>query len=167
VQVAYSSLHRFAAKHCDFGKGAQTTVRMAECGPGGLTEVDFGQLGLVFDPETGRKRVARALSVILVHSRHQYVHVTFSQKPADVIDGLEDAWTWFGGVPKRVVIDNLKPAIAKADRCDPIFQRTFEEYARHRGFVIDATRARDPKASPTSNGECPISGKASFGARPG
>jgi hypothetical protein len=148
VQVAYSSLHRFAVKHCNFGKGGRTTVRMAECEPGELAEVDFGRLGLVPDPETGRRRVAWALSVVLVHSRHQYVHVTFSQKLPDVIKGLEDAWLWFGGVPRRVSLDNLKAAIRKADRYDPVFQRTFDAYARHRGFVIDATRSRDPTGKP-------------------
>jgi hypothetical protein len=35
------------------------------------------------------------------------------------------------------VVDNLRAAICKPDRYDPIFNRTFEEYGRHRGFVID------------------------------
>lgn len=148
TRVPYSSLHRFATKHCGFGKSQRTTVRIAECEPGELAEVDFGRLGLVPDPETGRRRVAWALSVVLVHSRHQYVHVTFSQKLPDVVKGLEDAWLWFGGVPRRVAIDNMKTAVVKADRYDPIFQRTFEGYARHRGFVIDATRSRDPTGKP-------------------
>jgi hypothetical protein len=148
TRVPYSSLHRFAVNHCGFGISNRATVRMAECEPGELAEVDFGRLGLVPDPETGRKRVAWALSVVLVHSRHQYVHVTFSRKLPDVISGLEEAWIWFGGVPRRVAIDNMKPAIVKADRYDPIFQRTFEGYARHRGFVIDATRSRDPTGKP-------------------
>lgn len=148
VQVPYSSLHRFAVKHCGFGKSNRVTVRMAECEPGELAEVDFGRLGLVPDPETGRKRVAWALLVVLVHSRHQYVHVTFSQKLQDVISGLEEAWVWFGGVPQRLVVDNMKTAITKADRYDPIFQRTFDEYARHRGFVIDAARSQDPQGKP-------------------
>jgi transposase len=148
VRVPYSSLHRFAVKHCGFGRQARVTVRMAECEPGELAEVDFGRLGLVPDPRTGHRRVAWALVVILVHSRHQYVQVTYSQKLRDVIDGLEEAWLFFGGVSRRVVIDNLKAAVAKADRYDPVFQRTFEEYARHRGFVIDATRSADPTGKP-------------------
>ncbi len=88
--------------------------------------------------------MAHALVVTLVYSRHQYVHVTRSQRLGDVIDGLEDAWAFFGGVPVRVVLDNLKAAITKADRYDPIFQRVFAEYAQVRGFVIDAAVPRHP-----------------------
>ena len=41
------------------------------------------------------------------------------------------------GCPAGWSLDNLKAAIDKADRYEPISQRVFEEYARHRGFVID------------------------------
>jgi transposase len=145
VEVPYSSLHRFATKHCGFHERQRITVRMADVEPGELAEVDFGRLGLVADPLTGGRRVLHALIVTLVYSRHQYVHVTTSQKIPDLIDGLEDAWEYFGGVVARVVIDNLSAAVTKADRYDPIFQRTFEEYAAHRGFVIDAAVPRHPK----------------------
>ncbi len=47
-----------------------------------------------------------------------------------------------------VVLDNLKVAIFKADRYDPVAQRTFEEYARYRSFVLDPTRSRDPTGKP-------------------
>ena len=147
IEIPYSSLHRFVQRHLDFG-GTSTTVRMAECAPGEVAEVDFGRLGLVFDPATGANRVLHALVVTLVHSRHQYVHVTHSQKLADVIDGLEDAWEFFGGCPRRVVIDNMKAAVAKADRYEPVFQRTFDLYAHYRGFVIDAAVVRSPKQKP-------------------
>jgi len=147
VDVSYSALYRFAVKHLDFGRTA-TTVRMADCEPGELAEVDFGMLGMVFDPERGRNRRLHALVVTLVFSRHQYVYTTFSQRIADVVEGLEQAWEFFGGCPRRVVIDNLKPAVTKADRYDPVFQRTFEEYARYRGFVIDACVVREPRGKP-------------------
>lgn len=147
VSVSYSSLHRFAVRECGF-RAKATTVRMAEVAPGELAEVDFGRLGLVYDAEAERKRVCHALVVTLVHSRHQYVHVTHSQKLPDLIDGLENAWAFFGGVTARVVIDNLKAAVCKADRYEPIFQRTFEEYARYRGFVIDAAIAGHAQGKP-------------------
>jgi transposase len=148
VAVPYSSLHRFAVRHCGFQDARRVTVRVADVAPGELAEVDFGRLGLVWDAQSGRRRVAHALLVTLVHSRHQSLHVSFSQKLAAVLSGLEDAWVFFGGVPARVVIDNLKPAVTKADRYDPVFTRTFSEYAHYRGFVIDAAVPRDPTGKP-------------------
>lgn len=148
VEVHYSSLHRFAVKHLNFGRANKTTVRMAAVSPGELAEVDFGRLGLLYDPEKERNRVVHALVVTLVHSRHQYVHLTHSQKLADLICGLEDAWEFFGGVTRRVVIDNLKAAVTKADRYDPTFSRTFDEYAQFRDFIIDAAVAAHPTGKP-------------------
>lgn len=148
VDVPYSSLHRFAVQHCSFADRRRLTVRRAETAPGELAEVDFGRLGLVWDPEAGHQRVYHALLVTLVYSRHQYVYVTASQKIPDLIAGLEEAWAFFGGVPSRVVLDNLKAAITKADRYDPVFHRTFAEYAAHRGFVIDAAVPHHPTGKP-------------------
>ncbi len=148
VRVPYSSLHRFAVQHCGFRDERRVTVRVADVAPGELAEVDFGRLGLVHDPATGKRRTLHALIVTLVHSRHQYVHVCHTQTLADFLEGLEDAWSFFGGVPARVVLDNLKAAVTKADRYDPVFQRTFAEYARYRGFVVDAAVARHPTGKP-------------------
>ena len=148
VAVPYSSLHRYASEHCAFQDRRRLTVRRAECAPGGLAEVDFGRLGLVFDPASQRRRVAHALLVTLVYSRYQYVHVTFAQTLEVLIEGLEEAWEFFGGVSARVVIDNLRAAVTKADRYDPIFSRTFAEYAQWRGFVIDAALPRHATGKP-------------------
>lgn len=148
VEVPYSSLHRFAVGHCGFADRRRLTVRRADVSPGELAEVDFGRLGLVWDPASERRRVHYALIVTLVYSRHQYVYVTPSQKISELIAGLEEAWAFFGGVAARVVLDNLKAAVTKADRYDPIFGRSFSEYAAHRGFVIDAAVPRSPKNKP-------------------
>jgi hypothetical protein len=148
IAVPYSSLHRFAVAHCGFRDERRLTVRVADVAAGELAEVDFGRLGLVSDPATGKRRTLHALIVTLVHSRHQYVHVCHTQTLADFLEGLEDAWSFFGGVPARVVLDNLKAAITKADRYDPVFARTFAEYAAWRGFVVDAAVARHPQGKP-------------------
>jgi len=147
IVVPYSSLHRFAVEHCQFGRG-RITVRCAPCRPGELSEIDFGRLGYIRDPETQQRRLVWALVVILVYSRHMYVHVSHTQKLEDFIDGLEAAWEFFGGVSTRAGIDNLRAAVAKADRLDPFFQRTFNEYARYRGFVIDPAVPRHATHKP-------------------
>jgi len=148
VEVPYSSLHRFAVKHCGFGKSQRLTVRMAESAPGEVAEVDFGRLGLIPYPESGGRRTLWAMPVVLVYSRHEFVYVTHSQKIPDLIAGLEEAWTFFGGVVRRLVVDNLKAAVIKADRYDPVFERTFEEYAAYRGFTIDPAPVRMPTGKP-------------------
>lgn len=147
VHVSYSALYRFACTHFDVGSG-RATVRMSPVAPGELAEIDFGRLGLIWDPASQKQRALHALVITLVHSRHQFVYVTHTQKVGDVIEGLEAAWEFFGGVVARVVLDNLKAAVIKADRYEPEFQRTFAEYAEFRGFVIDAAVARSPTHKP-------------------
>ena len=147
VRVSYSALYRFAVRHCEAGRG-RTTVRVAETSPGELAEVDFGKLGYVPSDLFGRLRLLYALIVTLAFSRHQYVYLTHSQKLPDLMEGLEDAWVFFGGIVARVVLDNLRAAIRKADRYDPIFNRTFEDYAQFRGFVIDQAPVRQATGKP-------------------
>jgi len=149
VVIPYSSLHRFATKHCEFGAKKKLTVRMADSLPGEVAEVDFGRLGLVFDREREKNRFVHALIITLRYSRHQYVHICRTQTLDDVLSGLEAAWEFFGGVPARLVIDNMKAAVRKAGRYDPIFQRVFDEYAEYRGFTIDATLPKHPTGKPT------------------
>jgi len=129
---------------------------MADCEPGEVSEIDFGRLGRLYDPAIGKLRFVHALVVTLVFSRHQYVYVTFSQKLVDVIEGLEQAWEFFGGCTRRAIIDNLEPAGIKADRYEPFFQRTLDEYARYRGFVIDAAVARSPQQKPHVEHQVPF-----------
>lgn len=147
VDVSYSGLYRFSREHLGFGS-KQITVRMIEAKPGEVAEVDFGRLGIIYDPASGRNRVLYALVVTLVYSRYQYVYTTHSQDLKSLINGIEEAWEFFGGSTRRLIIDNLKAAVIRADRYEPIFQRTFLEYSRYRGFIIDSTEVRSPKGKP-------------------
>ncbi|ADD67068.1 Integrase catalytic region [Denitrovibrio acetiphilus DSM 12809] len=146
VSVSYDTLRRYL--HEDLGFFKHNTVRMPETAPGEYAEVDFGRLGLLYDPETDRRRVVHALIVTLPYSRYQYVHLCHSMKFQEVITGLESAWEFFGGVPAKVIVDNMKTAIDKADRYDAQFNRYFYEYACYRGFIIDPARAVAPKDKP-------------------
>jgi transposase len=155
LQVPYSRLYRFARSELGFGR-RRNTVRIAPSAPGEVAEVDFGRLGLVPDPSTGRSRVLHALVVTLRMSRHQYVYTTHRQGLDALIRGIEEAWAFFGGrVTRRLVIDNLKAAVVKADRFEAVFNRTFMEYARHRGFLIDPAVVRHPEGKATVERQIP------------
>jgi hypothetical protein len=51
-------------------------------------------------------------------------------------------------VTRRLVVDHVAAAVTRADRYDPIFQSTFNEYAGYRGFVIDPAPVRQPTGKP-------------------
>ena len=149
-QVSYQSLRRFVHKR-NWRRRSKTTVRMEDTPPGEVVEVDFGRLGRIHDPDTGRRRAVWALIVVLAYSRHCFVWPTFGQRLEDVIAGLESAWSFFGGIPRYLVIGNCPPAVAGADALHPVFTRGFleySEYSQRRGFIADAARVRHPKDKP-------------------
>jgi hypothetical protein len=106
VVVPYRTLHRFAVAELGFGR-RQPTVRVADGNPGREVQVDFGRLGLVPDPATGRCRVAHGLILTAVYSRHMFVYQTLRQTLAEVLCGFEAAWVFFGGVFAVVIPDNI------------------------------------------------------------
>ena len=63
-QVSYKSLRRFVQKR-NWRRLNKVNVRMEDTPPCEVVEVDFGRLGLVHDPETGRRRAVWALIVII------------------------------------------------------------------------------------------------------
>ena len=59
-----------------------------------------------------------------------------------------EAFAFFGGVPARLVPDNLKTGVDKPDLYDPKLNRAYAEMAAHYGCLIDPARALKPKDKP-------------------
>jgi hypothetical protein len=115
VVVPYRTLHRFAVERCGFGR-RQPTLRVADGEPGVECQVDFGRLGLLLDPDSGRRRTLHALIFTAVVSRHMFVWLTVTQTLASVIEGCERAWEFFGGYA------GVGPTLARSRRsgwCSP------------------------------------------------
>jgi transposase len=147
VAVAYTTLRRFVAQE-RLGRPPRTTVRMAPGAPGEVAEMDFERLGVLVDVATGKKVVVWALLVVLTHSRHQFLWPLVRQTLDEVVAGLEAAWRFFGGVPRRVVLDNFPAAVAGADPLAPRLTRGFLEYSQARGFLVDPARPAHPRDKP-------------------
>jgi len=143
VIVPYRTLHRFAVGELGFGRG-RATVRLADGEPGTEVQVDFGRMGLVPDPRSERRRVAHGLVFTPVLSRHLFCWLTLEETTAAVIEGFEEAWTYYGGIFRVAIPDNLTPVVITADPIAPRFNVAFLEYAQARGFVIDPARVRRP-----------------------
>ncbi len=139
---SYSSVHRFvrALEPCE----PEATVRV-ETPPGEEAQVDFGYAGLMIDPETGQPRKTWVFVMTLSWSRHQYAEFVFDQKVATWLRVHRNAFEFFGGVPERVVPDNLKAAIVRACWDEPEAQQAYRECAEHYGFLISPCRPRTPQ----------------------
>ena len=116
-----------------------------ETAPGEEAQVDFGAAGRMLDPQSGQFRNAWAEVQVLGFSRHQYVEFVWDQRIATWLLLHRHAFEFFGGVPKRIVIDNLKAAITKACWDDPQVQQAYRECAEHYGFLIAPCRPRTPE----------------------
>ena len=148
LAVSYSSLYRFARKWCDFGSASAISVRRAESLPGEMAEVDFGRLGPLQELGSRQPRIVQGFIVTLGYSRLSCVIPVFKQDLPTVIDCFERAWEFFGGCPRRVVLDGMKACIDQADPYTPRFNRGFLEYANYRGFLPDPARPRHPQDKP-------------------
>lgn len=148
VLVPYRTLHRFCTERCGFGRGERSTVRVAEGEPGAECQIDFARMGLVYDPGSGKRRVAHALIFTAVYSRQLFVWLTFSQTLAAVIAGCEAAWRFFGGVFRVLIPDNMSAIVADADALNPRFTLGWLDYTQHCGFATDTTRVRRPQDKP-------------------
>jgi len=85
-----------------------------ETDPGEIAQVDFGDLGKLWDPATGRVRQAYVFVMVLGHSRHQVCRVVFDQKIDTWLQLHVEAFEELGGVPRILVPDNLKAAVIRA-----------------------------------------------------
>jgi len=139
---SYSSVKRFVRKL--EAKAPDAVVRI-EVAAGTEAQVDFGAGPMLVNPATGECRKSWVFVMTLSHSRHQYVELVLDQKMATWLGCHQRAFDFWGGVPKRVVLDNLGAAISKACFHDPVVTTAYRHFAEHYGFLIAACRVATPQ----------------------
>jgi transposase len=138
---SYSSVKRYCRR---LEPSAPQGYCRVETAPGQQAQVDFGYVGRCGD-EKGKLRKVWAFVMTLSWSRHLYVEFVFDQRMSTWLRCHEDAFRWFGGVPQRIVIDNLKAAVLKRELQDPVLSIPYRRLARHYGFIVSANRPRTPR----------------------
>ena len=78
-------------------------------------------------------------------SQYTYAQVSESQSKENFIRCIENALWFYGGVPRALVTDNLKAAVTKSSKYEPIINETFADFAEHYGTTVLPTRAYKPK----------------------
>ena len=138
---SYDSVKRFVRR---LGAATPLPFRRMECGPGEEAQVDFGRGAPIVTAE-GKRRKTNVFRIVLSHSRKAYSQATFTQSTEDFFRCLEDAFAHFGGVPKTLVIDNLKAAVAHPDWFDPQLTPKVQSFCQHYGTTILPTKPYMPR----------------------
>lgn len=141
-QGGYSSIRRFV--HRLEPVEPEVFVRV-QSEAGEDMQVDFGSVGQLYDPVSKRIRSAYVFVATLGYSRHQYAELVFDQKVKTWIALHRRAFQFFGGVPKRVIPDNLKAAVVQALVHDPVLGEAYRRMALYYGFLISPTIPRTPR----------------------
>jgi transposase len=113
-----------------------------EVEPGLEAQVDFGQGAWVLEGD--KRRRPNLYRIVLSHSRKGYSEAVWRQRTEDFIRCLENSFRYYGGVPKTLVIDNLRAAVKRADWFDPELNAKVAEFCQHYGTVILPTRPAMP-----------------------
>jgi len=150
VKVSQPSFYRYLSCFlADVWKQKITiTVRRDDPPPGEEAQIDFGYLGIWTDPQTDKKCRLWAFAMILSFSRHMFVRVVTKMDQREWLTCHILAFEYFGGAPLRIIPDNLKTGILKADLYDPQFNPGYAELAHHYGVIIDPARSGKPKDKP-------------------
>jgi transposase len=147
LAASVASFRRYVAANIpEEARRQQVTVwnpRPAEAGE--QAQIDYGMLGRWADPATGRLRTVWAFVMVLAYSRHLFVRPVLTMDQRAWTECHVEAFAFFGGVPARLVPDNLKTGVDKPDLYDPKLNRSYAELAAHYGCLVDPARALKPR----------------------
>ncbi|MBM4430194.1 MAG: IS21 family transposase [Chloroflexi bacterium] len=149
LPASLRSFHRYVEHYLpDQVRGIQPTILRDDPPAGHEAQVDYGYLGLWHDPQLGRQRKLWVFLMVLSHSRHMFIHVVAKMDQQAWLEAHVAAFSFFGGVPLLLVVDNLKAGVLRPDLYDSQINRGYAELAAHYGVIIDPCRVAHPKDKP-------------------
>jgi transposase len=122
---------------------ATTMVRVFA--PGVRAEIDYCDGIDLVDITTGELIKTEFFVGVLCSSRYTFAEFTLSQKSEDFLTSHVRMFEYFGGVTQVVSPDNLKSAVTKAHRYDPVINPAYTKLASHYGFAVVPARVRTPQ----------------------
>jgi transposase len=109
--------------------------------PGECAQVDWGEWGTIAVGNT-RRRLSLFV-MVLCYSRRMYLEFTVSQTMEFFLACHEHAFAAFGGVPERLMVDNLKSAVLqRLVGTAPVLNPKYDDFARHWGFSVSPCNVR-------------------------
>lgn len=139
IDVSYSTVRRCVSEM----KHREVFVPL-HSSPGEEGQVDFGYLGR-FTLEDGTTVKVWVFCMVLSHSRYAYYEAVTDQTVATFIRCHIHAFEFFGGVPRTVLLDNLKAGVIQPDFYEPLLQEQYSEFLMHYGSAGRPCQVRKPE----------------------
>jgi transposase len=143
---AYNSVKRFVARARR--REPEQFDRLSFL-PGEEMQVDYGTGAPTRVPGTDRYRSPRLFVATLRYSRRSFRRVVWRSGQQTWAELHEQAWRYFGGSCRYVVLDNLKEGVLKPDLYEPQLNPVYAATLAHYGVVADPARVRDPNRKGT------------------
>lgn len=113
-----------------------------ESEPGEQLQIDWGHFPSLNYGSSRRKLYA--LAVVEGYSRMLYVYFSHSQKQEYLHQGLLEAFSYFGGSPREIVVDNMLTAVTERVGTVIRFNEAFLEFLYKFGILPHACTIRAP-----------------------
>ena len=124
---------------------AQEAFLTRSYAPGRMLQVDWANFGFAIP---GCARPVSAFVAALAYSRYLFIIFTLSQAMGSFLRCMDQALRFFGGRTLIDVFDNMKTVVLEHTAQNVVFNPRFVEYARVRGFAIQACPPRRPTGKP-------------------
>ena len=112
--------------------------------PGQVMQVDWAEMPT--RPKiAGRERRVYALVCALPFSGASTAHFSFDMTVESFLEGHVRALTWLGGVPRELVYDNLRAAVARRDGDQVTWNGRFVQLRGHYAFHATACTPATPR----------------------
>lgn len=99
----------------------------------------------IVDKDTGEVRDVEVFVGILPASSYTYVEASYDQTRESLVKSVGNCLRFLGGVPQAIVPDNLKSAVTKSSKYEPVINKTFRDMGHYYGCVINPTRSYSPQ----------------------
>ena len=143
---------QFNEKYRAYAASKKATLRIKRK-PGETMEVDWvGDTLKVYDAAMGTDITAYVFVAVLPCSLYGYAEAFPDMKSNHWIEAHVHAYSFFGGVTRILVPDNLKTGVIKNTRTELILNRSYHEMAEHYGTAIIPARPIKPKDKPNAEG---------------
>ena len=121
--------------------------------PGEKMFVDWaGQTVTIYNATDGTTTQAHLFVAVLGASNKTYVAAFENEQLSAWIRAHCQAWTFFQGVSRVTVPDNLKTGVTRACRYEPLLHRSYQELAEYYGTVVIPARPQKPRDKAKAEG---------------